>query len=279
MAGLFQVLHGSKDRTWTKPQVLNGSDGEPLILPQSDEVMDRICTRPFAVDYDGDGKLDLVAGNFAGTFGLFRGEGAGKFAPKATWLENDEGPLKVEMHGDPFFVDWDGDGDLDLLSGSGQGGVFLFANVGTRTEPKWAARTTLVKPAGHQGHDAETAVFGDAHLTAPASSTRVWADDVDGDGKLDLLVGDQIVLLHLGKGIDEATARTKYAAWQKKQQEFFAKPQDESEAGRKQWMAEYHALEKERDEFARQEMTGFVWLLRQQGAMAAPKGVGAAPNR
>ena len=33
-------------------------------------------------------------------------------------------PLKVEgHHGDPFVIDWDGDGDLDILSGSSEGGV------------------------------------------------------------------------------------------------------------------------------------------------------------
>ncbi len=33
-------------------------------------------------------------------------------------------PLKIEgYHCDPFVIDWDGDGDLDLLSGSSEGGV------------------------------------------------------------------------------------------------------------------------------------------------------------
>jgi hypothetical protein len=276
MAGLFQVLWGDKDGTWKKAAVLTGSDGEPLILPQVEDVTDRICTRPFAVDYDGDGKLDIVAGNFAGTFAVFRGEGGGKFEPKATWLEGDGGKLAVGSHGDPCFVDWDGDRDLDLISGSAQGGVFLFANVGTAKAPKWGAKQTLVEPSGHQSHDAEQAVFGDAHLKAPATATRVWVDDVDGDGKLDLLVGDQIVLMHLAKGVDEATGRTKYAAWQKKQQAFFQKPQVESEEGQKQWRADYEALEQERDAFARQEMTGFVWLLRQKGPTTKS---GATPSR
>ena len=41
---------------------------------------ENICTRPFAVDWDGDGHLDLVVGNFAGTFYWFKGEGKGKFS-------------------------------------------------------------------------------------------------------------------------------------------------------------------------------------------------------
>jgi hypothetical protein len=281
MAGLFQVLWGHGDG-WKKADVLNGSDGQPLILPRTDEVTDRICTRPFAVDYDGDGVLDIVSGNFSGTFGLFRGEANGKFAPQATWLENDEGPLRVDAHSDPFFVDWDKDGDLDLVSGSAQGGVFLFRNDGTRKAPKWSARQTLLEPSGHHGHavGAEPQL-GDAHLKAPSADTRVWVDDVDGDGLLDLLVGDQIVLVHAVDGVDPAEAKTKFVAWQKKQQQFFQQQQPgEDEAAQKEWREKYEALEKERDTFARQEMTGFVWLLRQQAP--APKTgakAGAAPGR
>src|SRR5882672_3078863 len=99
MAGLLQVLWGQKDGSFKAADTLNGSDGAPLIIPASKErVTDKICTRPFAVDLDGDGKLDLVVGNFTGTFAFFRGEGGGKFAPKPTWIE---GP-RVDCHGDPF---------------------------------------------------------------------------------------------------------------------------------------------------------------------------------
>lgn len=268
MAGLFQVLRGTKDGTFLKPKVLEGSDGQPLVLPHTEQITDRICTRAFAVDLDGDGKLDLVAGNFSGTFGFFRGEGGGKFAPAAKWLECEGTPLKVDMHGDPCFVDWDKDGDLDLVTGAAQGGVFLFPNIGDKTSPRWGSRITLIEPAGHQGMPSddggEKTQFGDEHLKGPGSDTRVWVDDVDGDGKLDLLVGDQVTLLHIGKGITEADARTKLAAWTKKQADFFKTPPGEDEASQKKWQDTYQALEKERDEFAKQEMTGFVWLLRRK---------------
>lgn len=266
MAGLLYVLHGTKERTFGKARRLDGSDGEPLILPKGrkeNDVIDQICTRPFACDLDGDGKLDLVVGNFRGTFAFFKGEGGGKFAPAATWLDAAGGAMAVDAHGDPFLVDWDGDGDPDLLSGSAAGGVYLFPNEGSKTAPKFGMRKTLVAPAGHDGGGEVR--FGDAHCTAPAGDTRVWAADVDGDGDLDLLVGDMITLHFVADGVDEATARTKDEDWQKRQQALMqGYPQNGDQAAAKKWQEDYRKLVDERKAFVIEEMTGFVWLFRRR---------------
>src|SRR5207237_7156787 len=122
MAGLFQVLYGKPVGTFRKAEVLKGSDGKPLIIPLNGQPMtENICTRPFAVDWDGDGHLDLVVGNFSGTFYWFKGEGKGKFRPKPELIKAGNETLRIEGHSDPFVIDWDGDGDLDLLSGSSNG--------------------------------------------------------------------------------------------------------------------------------------------------------------
>jgi len=264
MAGLFQVLRGREGGGFAAAAVLEGTDGKPLEITADDAKDDtsiqKICTRAFAVDLDGDGKLDLVSGNFGGTFALFRGEGEGRFAPASTWLEGEDGPLRVQMHSDPFFVDWDGDGDQDLLSGSAQGGVFLFENTGSKTGPKFAAASTLLEPTGHGSDDR----LGDAHITKPQSATRVWADDIDGDGKLDLLVGDSVSLSFPAEGVDEAEAKSKLAAWQAKQTKVFASMGGKGEPTKEQQAAfqkAYEALVHEREQFLRDERTGFVWVL------------------
>src|SRR5688572_28750057 len=112
MAGLFQVLWAEPGGIFKQPAVLNGADQEPLIVPGGQS--EKTCTRPTAVDWNGDGKLDLVVGNYTGTFFVFTGEAGGKFAPKAEQLMVGTRALQITgMHGDPFVVDWDGDGDLD----------------------------------------------------------------------------------------------------------------------------------------------------------------------
>lgn len=257
MAGLFQVLYGSQDG-FQPADVLTGTDGEPLIIPADEEnVVDKICTRATAVDIDDDGDLDIVSGNFAGSFFLFEGLGKGQFNPTPTKLTCGDGDLTVDgMHSDPFFVDWDGDGDQDMLSGTGQGGVYLITNSGTRKRATFEEPKEIVKPAGHAS---TSEGFGDAHLKGPQSSTRVWASDVNGDGKLDLLVGDNVQLMHLAEGVDEETARVKDAAWRERfNTHLRSQPQDPEKM--QDWMERYHELNAEREEYVVPESTGFVWL-------------------
>ena len=136
MAGLFQVLWGQDDSTFAEATPLSGTDDEVLEIPvPNDEEksmvsLATICTRPIAVDWDGDGDLDLVVGNFGGTFYLFLGEGNGKFLPTPERMMAGDEPLQISgHHSDPFVIDWDGDGDLDVLSGSSNGGVQWAENV------------------------------------------------------------------------------------------------------------------------------------------------------
>jgi len=274
MAGLFQVLWGS-DKGFAPATTLNGSDGEPLLMGHVEDVDgpidQQICTRPFAADLDGDGKLDIVSGNFGGTFAWFRGEGKGRFAPKAMpLLLADGSPMQVAHHSDPFLVDWDGDGDLDLLSGADDGSVQLFRNDGDANKAAFTAGTTLL--AGHEGHGMPG---GAADAKRPSRSVRIAAADVDGDGKLDLLLGDATAYTEPVKGIDAAEFRKREAAWQAKMQALEGEMPELDWEDMESWTKEQEAkmeafqqksmkLYKERSKFAVDRSTGHVWLLRQK---------------
>ncbi len=259
MAGLLQVLHGDGKGGFSPPEVLLADDGEPLIIGNSEVEDDggdveRICTRAAAGDLDGDGDLDLVVGNFEGTFYFVEGLGKGRFSATSRKLQAEGKPLSVSGHGDPFLFDWDGDGDLDILSGSASGDVFLFENRGDVHTPRFAKAKLLLKSA--QPKVVDGVVFGEDAITGPQSSTRVWAGDINGDGKPDLLIGDMFTLTWPAKGLSEEVSRERYSKWADKLRALVESGETSGEA----IDAHYERMK----EIVRQEMTGGVWILYQR---------------
>lgn len=150
-------------------------------------------------DYDGDGKLDLVAGiedwsdygwddaydtrgkwtagPLHGFVFVFLGNEKG-FAAVPIQVQADGKPVDVYGCPSPNFADFDGDGDLDLLCGEFLDGFTYFENVGTRKEPKYASARRLADAKGQP-------------LTMELQMIVPVAFDWDKDGDLDLIVGDE----------------------------------------------------------------------------------------
>ena len=267
MAGLFHVLWGQPSGGFKTAAILNGTDEEPLIIPIEERKYqtENICTRPTAVDWDADGDLDLVVGNFAGSFYLFKGEGKGKFHPEPELLKSNNEALKiVGAHSDPFVIDWDGDGDLDLLSGSTTGGVQWAENQAGEGQkrPILKAFKTLIEPGKPVAYGSS---LSEEELTGPTTSTRIWVDDVNSDGKLDILVGDRVAIASPAQGLSKAEYKERQAKWQKEVNVAAALRDATTDAAEKRAANKrYSDLYRKRSEFVTEERTGFVWLYLQK---------------
>ena len=128
------------------------------------------------MDFNGDGKNDVLSGSYPGELYLFKGEGGGKFAKSEQLKHADGKPVKVGQAAVAYAHDWDADGDLDLLVGDIEGQVHLVRNDGSKTEPAYAAPAVL-----QAGGNPLKVNGGDAGPTVA---------DWDADGAADLIVGN-----------------------------------------------------------------------------------------
>lgn len=101
-----------------------------------------------AADWDGDGKLDLLAGDTDGFVWFFRNEDERLFPvfEKGERLRSDSKPLSVAASGGHarFDVcDWNNDGRNDLVVADGSGAVTLFLNRGSKSTAAFAAGERL----------------------------------------------------------------------------------------------------------------------------------------
>jgi hypothetical protein len=277
--GELYFFRGEGNGKFAAGQKIKDRTGK-LIKPDS-------ATTVFCGDWNGDGLNDLLIGSIEGHVYLCRNEGSAR-NPAFSRPEKlaVDGKTFTTGGGDshPVAADWDNDGKLDLVVGSGDGSVKWYRNVGSASAPKLAAGGTLLT-ASKMAHSPEGNGNGGCGMRA-----KICVTDWNQDGKNDLLVGDFNVIVKSKPEMTEAnkakmrsleqqmtaarremqpfyeemsragrppTNRTRYAAWEKKR-----------EATRKKYQASMNKMMQLSREYQKFQPTyeygGFVWLLTAQ---------------
>ncbi|WP_438480070.1 FG-GAP repeat domain-containing protein [Oleiharenicola lentus] len=174
--------------TRTKPVY---AEGRALKAKGGDRLaMDLCMITPVAVDFNGDGKLDIVCGDEDGRVAFIENtgkvvDGAPQFLPPR-YFKQFADKVKFGALITPYAVDWDGDGREDLVAGNSAGHIAFFKNLGG--EPvRWAAPEFLKA----EGKIIRELAGPNGSIQGPAEEKWGYSilsvEDFDGDGLSDIV--------------------------------------------------------------------------------------------
>lgn len=180
--------HGSR----TSPEYAAGirltSNGQPLR-------MDLQMIVPVAIDWDHDGDQDLIVGDEDGRVAWIEHGGVGadgipQFRPPV-YFQQEADWVKCGALATPAAVDWDGDGDEDVISGNTAGYLVFYENLGQDADakqPRWAAPERLEAA----GQTIRIQAGASGSIQGPCEAkwgyTTLSAADWDLDGLPDLVI-------------------------------------------------------------------------------------------
>lgn len=164
----------------------NGTVNEPVWVSQSNLFVvenSHYWKNPDFTDIDGDGDNDLVYGTDQGNLICYQNTGT-VTSPVYTYNGSFFPVAKVSGNSTVSLADYDGDGDLDLLTGADLGQVRLVRNTGTATAPAFELT------AGNLGN-----------ISFSSQSFPRFVD-IDKDGDLDIVSGafDGKIYVYLKNG-------------------------------------------------------------------------------
>ncbi len=153
--------------------------------------MDLQMITPTAVDWDADGDIDLIVGDEDGRVAFI--ENSGKVTDgmpqfkQPVYFRQQAQYVKFGALVTPVSVDWDNDGDEDIICGSSAGYIGFIENLDGGNPPKWAEPVKLKA-------DGKTIRFQagvNGSIQGPAEAkwgyTTLSVVDWDGDGRKDIL--------------------------------------------------------------------------------------------
>ncbi|SCX76121.1 FG-GAP repeat domain-containing protein [Alkaliphilus peptidifermentans] len=143
---------------------------------------------PYFIDWDGNDVIDLVVGTYDGRIGLLRNIGTNE-SPQyddieyLKFIRGDD--VSVGENSAPTIVDLNGNGLLDIIVGNKAGWVFLLENKGDGFALPQLIHTN------------------DGKVISMTSDAAPFAADLDGNGVVDLVLGDGEGGVYIYKGISD----------------------------------------------------------------------------
>ncbi len=181
----FENIGTRESPVYSKGRYLENSNG---ILR-----MDLEMIIPVAVDWNKDGLIDLIVGDEDGRVAFIEntGEIVGRMPQfkNPVYLKQKADNVKFGALATPFSVDWDGDGDEDIITGNSAGYIGFIENLGQfNGMPRWSKPKLLES----EGEVIRIMAGYNGSIQGPAEEkwgyTTLSVSDWDGDGLKDLVV-------------------------------------------------------------------------------------------
>ncbi len=180
------------DNTGTDAEIRLAAGRRVLTDAGQELAMDLQMIVPTPIDWDGDGDPDLIVGDEDGRVAFVENvssSAAGlepRFRPPVYFRQHAD-RLKFGALATPYAVDWDGDGDSDILCGNTAGYIGFFENRGGHPV-RWAAPRRLQA----DGRTIRIQAGPNGSIQGPCEAqwgyTTLSAADWDMDGHTDLVV-------------------------------------------------------------------------------------------
>lgn len=165
---------GGRDEPRFEHYVRFEAGGKPVTIPTKWNM----GFTPQLADLDDDGRMDLITGSNSGFIYWFRRGDDNQFQAAELLKGRDGQPLKTGLVSTAFAVDWDEDGDLDLLVGTAEGKMFIVPNGGAAHRDGFAAPKLLR--------------IGGKPMVAKERDIAPVAADWDNDGLVDVVAGTEV---------------------------------------------------------------------------------------